>query len=228
MLILHGDNLLTSRKRLTEEIAKFKRMNKAEVVRFEGKNLSLTDLIQALESGSFWGSQRLVVIENFLGLARNRQITQILEYLKKNKPDKVIIWEKKLINSRTVNSLPGQAFVFKLPAVVFHFLDSFFPKNALNCLRLLRQTMEKDEPEVVFYLFSKHVRLLIIARDLGKEGLVGFPEWRAGKIIYQANKFSLNQLLQLYSQLLKIDWQQKTGQTKFSLSDQLDLLVSNL
>jgi len=77
-------------------------------------------------------------------------------------------------------------------------------------------------------MLGRQIRLLIIAADLGENGLIEIPEWKRKKLISQAKEFSLTKLLQLYRQLLKIDWQQKTGQTPFDLASQLDLFIASL
>jgi len=70
--------------------------------------------------------------------------------------------------------------------------------------------------------------LLILAADLGPKGLTGLPEWRQGKLISQGKRIGLAKLLELYQQLLEIDYQQKTGQTPLNLAFQLDLFLATL
>jgi len=81
---------------------------------------------------------------------------------------------------------------------------------------------------MIFFMITKHLRLLILASDLGKKGLKNMPPWRQGKLVSQGNQFGLDKLLNTYKRLLKIDCQQKTGKTPFSLSSQLDLLIASL
>jgi len=64
MLILHGENLVASRKRLKEEIDNFRLKFKGEVIKFAGNQVDLTQIKQAVESSSLFGQNRLIVIEN--------------------------------------------------------------------------------------------------------------------------------------------------------------------
>lgn len=77
-------------------------------------------------------------------------------------------------------------------------------------------------------MLARQIRFLILAADLGKKGLDQMESWRAEKLIRQAQYFTLIKLMKIYRQLLKIEVQQKTGQTPFTLSSQLDLLVASL
>jgi len=235
MLILHGENIVLSRKRLTEKIGEFKTrlkgstLQKGEIIRLEGKTTNLTELKQAVESGSLFGQERLVVIENIFSCRPSKEKEEILGYLKKNNPENLIIWEGKTIDGRVLTPFSGvKVEKFALTPIIFKFLDSLAPGNQKNSLFLLHQCLNQELPEMVFYMLARQVRLLIIAADLGEKGLSNLSEWQRVKFLRQAKKFNLGQLLHLYRQLLKIDWQQKTGETPLSLASQLDLLIACL
>ena len=67
-------------------------------------------------------------------------------------------------------------------------------------LTFLKQAIKKDSPEMVFYMLARRIRELIIALDLGKEGLKGAP-WQIGRLIHQAKNFTLEQLTSIYQRL---------------------------
>jgi DNA polymerase III delta subunit len=52
--------------------------------------------------------------------------------------------------------------------------------------------------------------------------------WQQAKFLRQAQRFSLEQLLKIHRQLLKIDYEQKTGRAVLPLASQLDLLITDL
>lgn len=228
MLIFHGGNLVTSRKRLKEEIDNFKLRFKGEVVRLEGDKLNLTQIKQAVESSSLFGKNRLIVIESFFSAPPSAEKQKIIDYLKKTSPKNLLIWEGKKIDGRILVPFKARLVQFDLTPVIFRFLDSLAPGNQKISLFLLHQCLSQDTPEMIFYMLGRQIRLLIIAADLGEKGLTQVPEWKRNKLISQAEKFGLTRLLQLYRQLLKIDWQQKTGQTPFDLASQLDLFIASL
>ena len=228
MLILHGENLVASRKRLKEEIDNFRLKFKGEVIKFAGNQVDLTQIKQAVESSSLFGQNRLIVIENLFSGSPSTEKQKIVGYLKQNLPKNLLIWEKRKIDNRVLAHFKAQVFQFDLTPIIFRFLDSLVPNNQKFSLSLLHQCFDQDAPEIVFYMLGRQIRLLIIAADLGENGLIEIPEWKRKKLISQAKEFSLTKLLQLYRQLLKIDWQQKTGQTPFDLASQLDLFIASL
>jgi DNA polymerase III delta subunit len=228
MLILHGENLVASRKRLKEEIDNFKLKFKGEVVRFAGNQLDLTQIKQAVESSSLFGQNRLIVIENLFSSPPSTEKQKIIDYLKQTSPKNLLIWERKKIDNRVLIPFKAREIKFDLTPIIFRFLDSLAPNNQKLSLSLLHQCLVLNTPEMVFYMLGRQIRLLIIAADLGENGLIEIPQWRQNKLISQAKKFGLTRLLQLYRQLLKIDWQQKTGQTPFDLTSQLDLFIASL
>ncbi|MBM3205513.1 hypothetical protein FJZ41_01515 [Candidatus Shapirobacteria bacterium] len=229
MIILHGDNNELSRQRLRQEIERFKQKGKGEFLRFEAGELRLLELKQALASPTLMGQNQLVLVENLFGSRRTKEKEKIIDDLKKSLPRNLIIWEAKKIDGRFLTAFKNQILLrFDLPAVVFKFLDSLAPKSAQNSLPLLHQSLTQNSPEMVFYLLARQIRLLILAVDLGKTGLASMEPWRQEKLIRQGQKFGLKELLRIYRDLLRIDTQQKTGQSPFPLVSQLDLLIASL
>ena len=123
MLILHGDNLVASRQLLVEKIKLFKTKN-AEVVKLDGKKTNLTQIQQALESQSLFGSERIVIIEGLLSSPVGKGKSKLVDYLKYGDFPNLILWEGKKID-RLTSFKTAQIQVFKLPSTIFKFLDSF-------------------------------------------------------------------------------------------------------
>ena len=224
MLIIHGDNQVESRQFLISQIEQAKTKDK-EVVRFEGKKIELERLHQALEGLSLLRKKKLVVIENLLTKSPQKSI---IDYLIKNQPRNLIIWEGKEISQTKINKFKAQARFFKLPPIIFKFLDALLPGNSRRSLSLLKQAVGQSSAENVFYMLARQIRYLIIANQIGKEGLSELHSFQQQKIAGQARKFELSQLLTFHRKLLYIDWQQKTGQAPMDLAGQLDLLVASL
>ena len=227
MIILHGENTVLSRQRLKEETEAFKLKRKGEVLRFEGNNLNLINLQQALESLSLIEKSQMVVIENLFSGRQSKEKEKMMTYLKNSNPINLIIWEGKKIDGRILLPFKAQVLRFDLPLIIFRFLDSLAPGNATQSINFFHQSLEQDPPELIFYLLNRQIRLLILATDLGEKGLSQMQDWQKGKLIRQAKKFGLTKLIKIYKELLKIDWQQKTSQTPFSLVSQLDLSLAS-
>lgn len=201
-----------------------------ELIRLNGEKVKLEEIKQALEAKSLFGGQRLVIIENLLSALVSRRQKEIIVYLlSESHSSSLILWEKKEIKGAVLNKLKSKfkVEIFKIPAVIFKFLDSFEPNNSCQMINLLHQISEK-EPEMVFYMLCQRVRQLIIAKDLGKQGLNGFQGWQQARLLNQARNFAPNQLITFYQRLLEIDYQQKTGQSPLAIKLQLDLLTANL
>lgn len=225
MEILHGENIVFSRQKLTEKIKNFD----GEVIWLEGKKIDLGELKQAVESGSLFGKKRLVVIENLFSTRSTKAILEAIKYLKNIEPKDLIIWEGKKIDGRRLTGFgKAQVYYFRLPSLLFRFLDSLSPKNKKNSYKLLHQCLEWEAPELIFYMLERQLRLLIIASDLGKKGLFNMADWQKAKLLRQADNFPLERLILQYRQLQKLEYQHKTGKTLLPLSSQLDLWLAAL
>ncbi|MGB9911111.1 MAG: hypothetical protein ACPLKP_00725 [Microgenomates group bacterium] len=225
MLILHGENTTLSRQFLTSRVKSFS----GEVIYLEGKNLALENLLQALESQSLLKNDKLVVLENFFSSPRNKEKNLIIKYLIKEKPENLIIWEGKKISPQTLAPFSfAQIRIFELPKIIFQFLESLSPETKNQALLLFHRCLKKEKPELIFYFLHRHVKDLIIAKDLGEEGLKEYESWKRKKLIAQARKFDLKKLINFYSQLLVIDYLQKSGRAIYSLDYYLDLVILSL
>ncbi len=227
MIILHGENILLSRQRLTNEINNFKLKNKGEILRFNGDEINLLSLKQALEPVNLLGEKCLVVIENLFSGRKTKEKEKIIDFLKKINPQNLLVWEGIKIDGRILAPFKTQILRFDLTPLIFHFLDSLAPKNSLQSLNLLHKCLAQESAESVFFMLIRHIKLLIIAFELGEKGLNRMERWQIEKLIRQAQKFTLFELLKIYRRLLKIEILQKTNKSPLSLSSQLDLLVAS-
>lgn len=221
--ILHGDNIVASRNRL-KELSDEARLKKLELIRLDGQTLNQDELIQALESSSLFGQERLVIIEKLSPAIK-------IDYLFQHADKQIIVWEPKALTSAVLKKLKTIKNVnlqlFKTPAVIFKFLDSIKPGNNQSMLNLFHQCLEKDSVEMIFYMLCRRFSQLIQALDQNGVHLQGAP-WQIGKLKSQAKNFSLKSLLHLQQQLLSIDANIKAGRNIIPLSSQLDLLLLNI
>ena len=92
--VFHGDHHEQSRKELSLLRERFKQ---AEIVVLNGKVITLTELKQATESTSLFGTDRLVVIENFLSKRFSRKTDDNKPWINwiKQIPEtvEVVFWE---------------------------------------------------------------------------------------------------------------------------------------
>jgi DNA polymerase III delta subunit len=222
--LLHGENLVASRQDLHERVTVAKQAGK-EVVRLDGAKIEVEDLIQALDSGTLFGGERLVVVENLLSRPKSgaqERLVGVLEgYAGEND---LILWEPKEVGQRLVKHVPAQSQVklFKIPALLFKFLDQIGPYRKKEALAIFADLIKQSSPELVFYMLARQFHLLIQAADGQK--LAG-PPWLTGKLKRQAEAFQKSSLLTNYEQLFTIDESIKTGQTVMPLEWHLSLFL---
>ncbi|MFZ5366390.1 MAG: hypothetical protein ACOZBZ_03840 [Patescibacteria group bacterium] len=224
--VLHGENIVQSRKRLIEILEKA-RQDRIETVICDGQKISLSGIRLALESGSLFGKTKLVAVENLLTSPKSKEKEKILEYLREGKFDNdLLIWEGREIK---IDVLPkAEKEVFKLAPLIFGFLESLKPGNTKESLRLLAELKQTEEPEMIFYMLIRQFRFLIIACDLGPSGLSELSPWQQKRFLKQASFFPPQRLKDLYKNLLEIDFNQKISGDPYSLTSRLDLFVSSL
>jgi DNA polymerase III delta subunit len=226
IVFFHGSNQVLSRNKLKDLVSQAENDNQ-EIIYLNGLNINLESLKQNLESGSLFGQEKLVIIEKLFSRPKSKIKDQLVKYLKTEPiSTSLIFWEPKSIAGTTTRWLPKNWHIneFKVSPVIFKFLDSLQPKNNKIMLELLHQCLEIDSQEMVFYMLARQIRSLLIAKDMGKKGLSGAP-WQIGKLISQAKRHTLKELLSFYKKLLIADEQIKTGQSILPLSYHLDLII---
>ena len=225
MKIIHGENIVQSRRHLNQLTDPFK----GEIIRLDANQMEMSGFKQALESSSIFGLEKMVVVENLFTGRKKKIKDEAIDYLRKEKPKNLIVWEPKQVDGRKLISFKNaQINKYELTKYLFKFLESLKPGNQKESLRLLDLVLENDPPEIVFYMLIRQSRLLLIAKDLGAGGLSKMAPWQKNRLTAQAKLFTIERLLTLHRQLLKIDYEQKTGQAIFPLKQTLELLIADL
>lgn len=201
-----------------------------EIIRIDGEKAILTDFKQALEAFSLFGQERLVVVENLFTRQKSNERDLIMGYLAKNAETfpAMILWERKLVGAVELRKLSSffESRVFKVPIIVFRFIDSFVPSGKLALLNLLNG-FDNDSLNFGFNLLAYRLSQLIVVKDLGPAE-AKLSGWQKQKVLAQADKFSLKKLIKLYKSMLRIDKDIKTGNTLMDLKWHLDLLVAQI
>lgn len=111
----------------------------------------------------------------------------------------------------TKNALPKSSSfeTFDLPKIIFQFLESFYPKNAKNTLKLFEELLNDNPVEVVMLMLARHLRDMYWVMEGGKG--MNLPSWRASKLKFQASKFTKEMLQDTISTLADIDIKSKTS-----------------
>lgn len=226
LYIFHGEGTSTSRKLLLDAIAKEKALGH-EVRTIEGDKLSPRDLDTALSTASLFAQESLV-IENLLGRLRSKDKDACLDLLSGYHGDKnILLWDKREVTKPNLAKLASSAKISlsKAPTALFTLMESLEPGNASKTLDLLHQTVADTEDIIVFTMIARQVSYLIIMKTATSPK---FAPWQIGKLKTQAALWETRQLENFLSELLKIDFAIKSGKTKLTYTDHLDLLLTTL
>ena len=216
--LLHGEHSVKSYEKLQEYIAKAKEKN-WKIINFS--NDSGFSIQETLSSTDLFDTNKVYILDN-----PSKLTTNDIDWINNNYSNLkgiLLLYSNSKIKLTTIKKFKNidKLEEFSLPKIIFAFLDSFYPKNSLSCIRLLHELIETEKIEFIFYLLSKHVRDLYWVKTSPSD--IPYPSWRVDKIEKQASRFSLGLLIEIVNLLSEIDIKSKTS--KSNLIDLLDLLI---
>lgn len=227
MIILHGDNEVALYAELTRQIEAAKTSG-LQITKLDGKKITVVDLEQAVGTDLLFSPQKLVVIGGLIGSLKGKRKDDCLTWLTAASLDNVtvILTENKVLTATQLKSFPNAKVVqFKYPSVMFAWIESLGVVPAAKCMALFHQVLEHEPAEICFSMLVRQIRLLL---SFKADGVFVGPPFARIKLQKQAQFFSLEKLLALHRQLLNLDELQKTSGSALSLSQNLDLLLSEL
>jgi DNA polymerase III delta subunit len=219
IILLHGGHLSKSYERLKTFIEVAKKRNWEIVQLSQDSPLSLSE---SLSSQSLFTKEKLFILQDL-----NKINKKELDWLRKKtgKLDgTLVIYYPDEIPVNLLKSLPTNIKIeeFKLPKLIFIFLEKIYPKNSKKAIKVFHQVIENEPVEFVFALIARQMRDLYWVKTDPKT--LKLPEWRMAKLKRQSNSFTVKQLQQFISLLSDIDIEAKTS--KSSLISSLDLLLA--
>ncbi len=217
IIILHGDD----EKAIYERLRKFVDAAKErswEIVYIDDSNLKFQEV---LTLDSLFAQERFFILKDVSKISAKE-----LAWLKKTNKDltgNLIIYNEGYITKKILDSLPKADKVeeYKLPKIIFTFLDSFYPGNFQKVIQMLHTLVEKEAVERVFAILTKQIKDLYWAKV--DPGSIYYPSWRVGKLKNQSLKFDELKLKQIIKELSEIDVKSKTSKT--DLLSALDLVI---
>lgn len=217
IIILHGDDTEKSYARLKKFIDVAKERS-WEVSYIDESNQTFEEVLAA---SSLFGNERFFILKDVKKLEKKD-----LSWLKKNYESlsgNLIIYANSTLNASFIKNFPSSTKVeeFRLPVLLWNFLDGLCPGNCTREVQLLHKIIERQPVEFVFSLIAKHFRDLYWVKT-GASG-AGFPFWKINKLKSQASKFSEEKLSEIIGLLAEIDIKVKTS--KSDLISELDLLL---
>lgn len=232
--LIHGTDIVASRKFFLDEKEKY-----PDAPIFDGEKITLTDLAQIFDGGGLFEEQKTIFIERLFNRKKGRKIKTdttksdfelLVEYLEKQKNHTIFLWEgKELEKSGLLAIKTAVPRVFKLPQTLFALLDSIKPGNGKHLIKLFHQTIETTDPEMIFFMLIRQIRLLLALSDTETEQAIDevkrLAPWQKTKLQQQANLFDTNQLKDLYNNLFSLELGQKTGTLSNSILTSIDFLL---
>ncbi len=221
MIIIHGENLFSSRKALQAHIDAF-RDRGFDIEREDAKKLTLGSLDELLGTQNLFGSQRVIIIEGLHSLQTSKQKNALITAISKYEDD-IILWEKRALTKPMLKKF-GNAKVesFAISKKMFAWLETLGSGDQNKKHTILMDALEQEDEYLCFVMLARQIRLLIQVKETGTAP--GAP-FMVQKLVFQAKKFSLEQLLRIHQRLRDIDRAMKTSRLAGTLSQQLDLLT---
>ena len=226
--IIHGDDIVRSRDMLTRLKKQFPQH---ELFQLTGENASLTDIVQVFESQSLFAKKKLLILEGFIETKDKKLVALVLNHLKKHLDHDVVFWEPKAIKQELLSLFPKNATIhfYKQEQLIFQFLDSIRPGNASQMLSLLHRVLQRENPELVFYMLVRQFRLLLgVSTTSAISDVKRLAPWQRSKLERQARELSLGQVKMLYQKLFQLEREAKTGTNALPLAASLDLFLSDI
>lgn len=227
--IAYGDDISTSRNYYVSERQKSK-----NPVILEGGKLTLSDLMQSLESGSLFNEEKDIFIENFFSSKKNNpSFKEIVVYIDaQDAKANIFFWEDSELSKTELGTFKNSvAKLFKVPQNMFGFLDNIKPGNP-NSIKQFHELLIQTAEELIFFMIIRQFRLLLAVSDLtSKEAideLKRLAPWQTGKLKAQANLFGQEKLVAVYKRLGEIDSDTKSGKSATTLIQTIDFFLAGL
>lgn len=217
IFVLHGDDTAKSYERLKKFTDSAKERS-WEISYLDGSDRPFEE---NLSNTSLFGSERFFILRDFRKLGK-KEIT----WLDKKHADlsgNLIIYNEGVLNQTFVKSLPKDTKFeeFKLPVLIWNFLDTIVPGNPVRLIKQFHKIIEKEPVEFIFTLIARQIRDLYWVKVDPKS--FNLPSWRLSKLKVQSSKFTEEQLISLINKMSEIDIEAKTG--KADLVSSLDLVI---
>ncbi len=205
IIVLHGEDSARSYVRLTKFV---------DSARSRGWEIIYD---QFPNTPSLFGTDRLIVYRDFR-LLDSRDIRNFDKF-----SGTLVVHHGSDLPAAFIKQMPKDFKMekFDLPKLLFNFLESLYPGNSTNTIRLLHEVIKTEPVELVFFLLSRHLRDLYWISV--NQTSTGFPSWKAGKLKTQADRVGSERLKELIRLLAEIDIKVKSS--KADLLTELDLLI---
>lgn len=223
LTIICGEDSISSRNYFLEQ-EKIYREKNFEIVNIDYRQVLELDESEA-SSASLFTQKRVYFTSNLnkkvlkkLNIKNEKKIKDIIASIKIQLFD----WEEET-SSRDLKSIKGVVIKELKPSqTIFKLLDSCYPGNLKQFISSLETISESTEDIFIFIMLARHIRNILITK-LG-ERLPKLMSWQIAKLSNQAKYWQLENLINFYQGLHRIDVNSKTN-SPYSIKKSLDILA---
>lgn len=223
--IIHGDDVTKSRQKL-EELLRGKHYQS-----FDGQKAKIEDIIDSTSSQELFAIQKMIVIEKFTALTKQKSFLEFLKTIESDKDIQIILWDERVTTPTVLKTFASsQVLMYSLPKFFFAFLDGLYPKNGKHTSQLLKQLSGSFEDAQIFYAMVKRIRLLLMAQTGDLQAFTetkSMSSWQAQNLVRQARLWPEDALPLFYLKLFDLEKGMKTSNLPLSLINHIDILLVN-
>ena len=228
--IIHGDSIDESREYFLKIRATFQ-----NILSLGGQNIIKEDLINFFSGGNLFFEEKNLAIENLLSENKTgKNLDELIAILNEHeRKSNIILWEGKEVSQKNLSLFPKASIeIFKIPKLIFNFLDNIKPGNGENLIVVFHKLLENTPTEAILYMMVRQLRFLIAVTSSDKsdkiEELSKIAPWQRGRFERQAVFFGQGRLITLYHKLYNIDLSSKTGTLNMPMADAIDFLLLDI
>ncbi len=215
MLIIHGDDQVSSRRYLLDQ-KKLYEDGHRPVLDLSADNLTFDRFYLSVNSATLLGSLPVILLEKLFSSRPNKEKNRIIDYLLLHPASDVLVWEDKNISPKLKSVPPASVKTFDFPKVLWNFIDQISVPS-------YHRALTTTPAEVMIGLLAKRIHDLMLVQS-GQTA--AFPPWQLTKLKSQMSSYSQKKLIRLHTDLLRLDFQSKTSATVFDLPSALELWVA--
>lgn len=217
VVIISGEDIQKARKRYGDIVAKMTERNTQAVAVKAGTG----EVTRAIGGGNLFAEEQLFTVDN--GKDLTAEEIAFVSSIDQSEPGNILIFIAGTAPQALLKGLPKATHeTFTLPKDLFPFLESLYPGNAKAALTLYTRLTKSEAPELVIAMILRHLRDMWWVMVDPKT--TGYPDWRAGKLAKQAQKYTDGSLVAFYESLVTLDCAVKKGED--SLETSLDFVLA--
>lgn len=176
------------------------------------------------DSMSLFSQKRAFFIEHLDKKIKkdSKKIVEEIAALGKDKDIEIYDWEE-LAGRQLKLAKYAKIKEFKPDIGIFKLLDNLHPHNKVTFITQFQKLSADTDPGFIFHMLTRHIRNLILAKmEIMPPKM---QSWQFYKLQSLTKWWKLENLVNFYEALGKIEISQKTGKSPYSLSESLDILA---